>query len=186
MNWFGFKEVYDKIYNELPDGSAFVEIGALFGDSTCYFANKIKNGNKKIKFITIDLLEQTAKSELYMNQNVWNNKTSIYNEFLQRIKQDELTEYIDIWKGDSSTLAEGFKDESIDCIMFDGDHTYEGLKKDIVAYLPKIKKGGLLYGDDYGHLGFLGVKKAVDEFFEVTLFPILLKGVSYNVWRAVK
>lgn len=51
------------------------------------------------------------------------------------------------------------------------------IKKYIIAYLPKIKKGGLLYGDDYGHLGFLGVKKAVDEFFEVTLYPVRL-----NVW----
>lgn len=34
--------------------------------------------------------------------------------------------------------------------------------KDLNAWVPKIKKGGIVCGDD---IGWPGVKKAVDEFF---------------------
>jgi hypothetical protein len=38
---------------------------------------------------------------------------------------------------------------------------YEDVKKDILAWYPKIKKGGFITGHDY--TTFDGVKKAVDE-----------------------
>lgn len=42
-----------------------------------------------------------------------------------------------------------FEDGSIDFVYIDGDHEYAAVKADIDAYLPKVKKGGLLIGDDY-------------------------------------
>jgi hypothetical protein len=32
--------------------------------------------------------------------------------------------------------------------MVDGDHSYEGVKKDIELFLPKMRSGGLIAGDD--------------------------------------
>lgn len=52
----------------------------------------------------------------------------------------------------------------IDFLYIDGDHSYEGVKKDIKMWFPKVKSGGLIGGDDYGG-GFVRVKQAVDEFF---------------------
>ncbi|MBU3591454.1 class I SAM-dependent methyltransferase [Polynucleobacter sp. 78F-HAINBA] len=58
--------------------------------------------------------------------------------------------------------ADQFQDESFDLVYIDGDHTYEGVVKDLAAWYPKVKKGGIICGDD---IGWPGVKKAVDEFF---------------------
>jgi predicted O-methyltransferase YrrM len=58
--------------------------------------------------------------------------------------------------------ADRFQDESFDLVYIDGDHTYEGVVKDLAAWYPKVKKGGIICGDD---IGWPGVKKAVDEFF---------------------
>jgi predicted O-methyltransferase YrrM len=58
--------------------------------------------------------------------------------------------------------ADQFDDESCDLVYIDGDHTYDGVVKDLAAWYPKVKKGGIICGDD---IGWPGVKKAVDEFF---------------------
>ena len=41
-----------------------------------------------------------------------------------------------------------FEDGSIDFLMIDGDHSYEAVKQDIENYLPKMRSGGLIVGDD--------------------------------------
>ena len=58
--------------------------------------------------------------------------------------------------------ADLFEDGSLDIVYIDGDHTYEAVVKDLAAWYPKVKKGGIICGDD---IGWPGVKKAVDEFF---------------------
>jgi predicted O-methyltransferase YrrM len=70
-----------------------------------------------------------------------------------------------IIKEDSVLAASRFKDYSIDLVFIDGDHSYEGCNRDICAWLPKVKVGGLIGGHDYNHPLQGNVKKAVDEFF---------------------
>jgi hypothetical protein len=48
-------------------------------------------------------------------------------------------------------------------VYIDANHTHEEVKKDIQAWLPKIKKGGIISGHDYG--GWEGVTQAVNEAF---------------------
>ena len=63
---------------------------------------------------------------------------------------------------DSVKASKKFKDNSLDLVFIDGDHSYEGVKRDIEAWLPKVKKGGWICGHDYTRLS---VSKAVHEFF---------------------
>lgn len=60
-------------------------------------------------------------------------------------------------------------DSSLDIVFVDGDHSHEGVLKDLKIYYNKVKDGGLLCGHDYdGDFGpsssVVGVKSAVDEF----------------------
>ena len=62
--------------------------------------------------------------------------------------------------------AHKFEDQSLDFVFIDASHEYEDVKKDIEAWLPKIKTGGILAGHDYyvGNVDYFpGVKKAVNE-----------------------
>jgi len=52
------------------------------------------------------------------------------------------------------------KDNSQDLIFIDADHSYEWVKKDIVNYRKKLKKGGWLTGHDIDRVG---VNRAVKE-----------------------
>jgi hypothetical protein len=66
-------------------------------------------------------------------------------------------------KGDSIETAKSFNGKKVDMVFIDGEHTYEGVKADIEAWLPKTKK--IICGHDYSDK-WPGVKRAVDEHFE--------------------
>jgi predicted O-methyltransferase YrrM len=55
-----------------------------------------------------------------------------------------------------------FPNEFIDFLMIDGDHSYESVKADIAAWLPKMKKGGWIGMDDFN---WSGVQRAATEAF---------------------
>lgn len=71
----------------------------------------------------------------------------------------------------SEEAAKLIEDESLDFVYIDGNHQYEFVKKDIEAWYPKVKKGGIIGGDDYTSCpeteaeGF-GIFRAVNEFFK--------------------
>jgi hypothetical protein len=81
---------------------------------------------------------------------------------------------------DSAASANIFPDEHFDFVYIDADHSYEGVVRDMKAWWPKVKKGGLFCGDDYipddgdiwltgsgkepVYAGKFGVRKAVNEF----------------------
>ena len=68
----------------------------------------------------------------------------------------------------SIEAAKLIEDCSLDFVFIDADHSYEGCKADIEAWLPKLKRNGLLCGHDYKNPEFnFGVNRAVDEFAEI-------------------
>jgi predicted O-methyltransferase YrrM len=60
---------------------------------------------------------------------------------------------------EASTL---FQDESFDLVFIDADHTYEGVAQDIKDWMPKLKKGGYLFGHD---IDWLSVQYGVRSIF---------------------
>jgi hypothetical protein len=65
-------------------------------------------------------------------------------------------------------------DGALDFAYIDAEHTYEGCLADLRTWSPKVRKGGIVSGDDYRFVNpkrpkrwgapFRGVDKAVDEF----------------------
>ena len=60
----------------------------------------------------------------------------------------------------SLEAAQGFAGKA-DFVFVDGDHSYDGVKADLAAWVPHIVPGGLLCGHDYKR--YSGVQQAVDE-----------------------
>lgn len=76
----------------------------------------------------------------------------------------------------SHEIADLFSDNHFDFIYLDAAHTYPDVRKDMIAWWSKLKKGGLFAGHDYynGRNGgyyngdyVYGVRDAVDEFAEI-------------------
>lgn len=68
---------------------------------------------------------------------------------------------VQMLREDSLTAARKFHDRSLDFVYIDGDHSYAGCRRDILAWAPKVKVGGVLAGHDYYNLPPFEVRKAV-------------------------
>ena len=74
-------------------------------------------------------------------------------------------ERIDIMRNDTATAAQFYADRLFDFVFIDGDHSFAGCYRDIVAWCPKVKAGGFICGHDYDHPEQGEVKRAVLEYF---------------------
>ena len=75
----------------------------------------------------------------------------------------------EIWRSDSAEAAERVPPRSLDFVYIDAQHDYDSVRRDIEAWFPRVRPGGILSGHDYWDGlhpsdGQYGVKTAVDEF----------------------
>lgn len=145
--WFSFPNLYKSIVEKLPNGSRLVEVGVYKGCSFSFLVIESINSKKNFDIVAVDAFPWDGLKE----------------SFLENMKPLE-GHYRLLAGGDSFDRANDFEDESIDFCFIDANHTYEFVKKDILAYLPKMKKGGIISGHDY-NMSHPGVIQAVNEIF---------------------
>lgn len=87
----------------------------------------------------------------------WNFKT-IKLEFYSQIKPHK--QRVTILQGVSWEMAKLVEDQSLDFVFIDADHGYESVKKDIIAWTPKLKSKGMVSGHD---INLQGVIQATSE-----------------------
>lgn len=68
-----------------------------------------------------------------------------------------------VLRGLSYQQAANVPDNSLSLLYLDGDHSYDGVAKDLRAWNSKVIKGGIIAGHDYLNSAY-GVKPAVDSF----------------------
>jgi predicted O-methyltransferase YrrM len=150
--WFNHQAAYDFLLNAMPKDGTFVELGAWLGKSSSYLCDKATDQN----IVIVDSFKGTAE---YLDSYYQLAKTKdIYNLFTENMGERKYTAI----KATSKAAARKFKAESLDVVFIDLDHSYEAVKEDIKLWLPKVKKGGYIAGDDY-HENWKGVIQAVDE-----------------------
>lgn len=108
------------------------------------------------------------------NGHEWNHN-AYYQDIMNNIFLYGRGEFIRNYTVEASKQ---FEDESIDFVFIDADHSEEGVRNDIIAWTPKVKKGGFIFGHD---INWTSVRNVVEEFF----------GNSYevkpdNVWVVKK
>jgi SAM-dependent methyltransferase len=156
-DWFSYPDLYKRLVENSPSGSHFVEVGSWKGRSSSFMAVEIINSNKNIRFDCVDTWEGSIEHKEY---DIITNK-ELYGIFLENIKP--VRSVINPVKLPSLVAVDSYEDESLDFVFIDASHEYEDVKNDILAWLPKVKKKGILAGHDYGT--FDGVTRAVDEIF---------------------
>jgi hypothetical protein len=91
------------------------------------------------------------------------------NEVREKFKNDKRVKII---KGYSIDVAKKFKDESLDWVYVDAAHHYDAVIGNLNAWMPKIKRGGYICGDDFliNSAHCFGVIEAVHEILNLDKF----------------
>lgn len=145
--WFSFQDFYKSIVEQMPDGARLVEVGTYKGCSFSYLVVEAMNSGKKFDVVGVDACP-------------WPDVEQDFNKNMKPLEGNFRT----LFGGDSFDRAKDFEDRSIDFIFIDANHTYEFVSKDIAAYLPKMKPGGIMAGHDFNG-AHPGVVQAVIEAF---------------------
>ncbi len=140
--------------------NTFLEIGVWRGASSAYMGVEIINSGKKITFDAIDSFAPSKE----LNEEAL---VGVEEMAIKNLKPLTDVGVVNLIKGYSLDVVKNYEDESLDFVFIDGSHDYDDVKDDILAWLPKVKKTGIIGGHDYGKTDEhgLGVKDAVDEIF---------------------
>lgn len=150
--WFVQENLFTQMVlscNDL-DEYHFVEIGSWKGKSSTYMGVEIINSGKRIKFDCVDTWE--GSKEHLDPQNVSYEPllkipNGLYNEFIKNI--EPVKSVINPIRIPSIEASKLYEDNSLDFVFIDGAHDYFNVKQDIEHWLPKVKSGGYIAGDDY-------------------------------------
>ena len=171
-NWFGFDDIYKEQVELAHDDSHFVEVGCFMGKSSSYMCVEIINSGKQIQFDMIDTWEGSVE---HQELEVVKNKL-LYDVFRNNMKPFEGIRNFRSIRMASVDAAKIYEDNSLDFVFIDASHDEENVMADIDAWFPKVKKDGILAGDDWG---FEGVVRGVQNKFLNTQYEI--RGRSWIV-----
>jgi len=160
-DFFTYSMYYSYLAHKLKEDDVFVEIGAWLGQSSIFIAEHIKRKKLKMEFYTIDIFDGEIKDTSFEIKTEVAKEKKIYETFLKNTAH--VKDYITTITGNSKEVYKQFKNESIDYLFIDGDHSHEGFKEDIKLWYPKVKIGGIVSGHDY-IWGGNGVKPIIDSF----------------------
>lgn len=184
--WAAFAELYVKIVADAPADrpSTFVEIGSWLGKSAALMGVEIINSGKPITLHCVDPWYEDGNDEPNPNfvrhyKNLTDHPFNIFKKNVQPVSSVIVTHHMK-----SADAAPLFDASSVDYIMIDGDHSFAGCDTDIEAWLPKMKPGSVMSGDDYlrpgvirateKHFGVGGVRCVIKK-----QTPDPLKSVAY-------
>ena len=158
-----------RMLSVLPEKAVCAEIGTWKGN----FAAVILEHRRPAHLYLVDPWEHRAEGD-YADASYGGkmeggqvSMDAMYDEVAARFSAEVESGQVEILRQRSTDAAAALPDESLDWVYIDGDHSYEGVKADLEAYFRTVKPGGLMAGDDYGHVGSWfedGVTRAVDEF----------------------
>lgn len=140
-----------------------VEIGVAYGGH----ADDILS-NTECKYTGIDPYQASYDPKDFFDRDVHRimggrDKQKSMNLLYERVL-DRLSRFGDrcnIIRRKSWDAALFLDDEAYDVVFIDGNHQYDPVKTDINLFWPKVRKGGMMVGDDYE---WPDVKRAVQEF----------------------
>lgn len=161
--WFNFKEVYDAALHEARDGAVFVEVGSWYGRSAAYLAVEIVNSGKRIDLYCVDTWRGSDDLP-WMEQHLAGKGGSAFPFFRANLEGGGVWDRVKPLEMPSTSAAQHFAPESIDFVMIDGAHDYASVRADVRAWLPKVKPGAVIAGDDAGWPGVLiGVQETIAQ-----------------------
>jgi hypothetical protein len=183
-------KVYPNRFEMMKDlvkpGATLCEIGVFTGE----FANQLLRLQPKRLFL-IDPFQGVVSSGDADGNNV--KEAALPLVYVQLAQQVARVPSITLLRGFSHELLPMFPEGCFDAIYIDGDHSYEGVKRDLGLAWKLVREGGYVCGHDYEtnlektkNKYDFGVKRAVDEFCRAKDTILSAKAMDGQVSFAIK
>ena len=131
-----FKSEREKFWKQLPQSPVIAEIGVDKAGTAIDIIIPTANPKKLYLVDPWDLVD--AKEQIW--EQAKENREEIQNYFKDNEK-------VEIVHGFSDQAAQNFDSQYFDVVFSDWALSFQDTKKDIVNWLPKVKKGGFICGD---------------------------------------
>lgn len=149
--WFDYEPLYRMLAKEIPNEGAFAEVGCWLGRSIAAFHSFVEEaGDKSVTKHVVDTFQGDPASATHAEILALHGG-SVEKAFRENMRALGIP--VGIWREDSVKGAALFEDGELDAVFIDADHREEYVSADIAAWLPKVKRGGILAGHDFDEVG---------------------------------
>ena len=172
--------VFSKVIND-NNYKTVAEIGAGFGTH----AKEVMENTQVSKYYIIDPVAPYNDDFSLGIQRSQGTTDNNFDEFYDLVN-DGLSDFSDkytwIRKTSADVTVSDLKDNALDAIFIDGDHSYDAVKQDLEFSWAKVKSGGAILGDDYW---IHTVAQAVTDFATENDLTVefLDNGSGYQVYK---
>jgi predicted O-methyltransferase YrrM len=146
-----------------PSEGDIVEIGSFKGKSTCFLAQGCAASGRG-KVFAVDHFTGSPEHQPGGHEETREivETGSTYQAFLGNLAAFELTDRVTAVVGDSQEAAAAWTG-AVRMLFIDGDHSYDGTKRDFEAWYPHVSDTGLVCFHDYQNSHYLdGVTRFID------------------------
>lgn len=183
-----FETRQDMIRALIPPNGTLVEVGVFEG----VFSESLLGLRPRHLYLVDPWVENQKVGSGDVDGNNYKEYANMGELYTAVKHKYEYNPHVSIIRKMSHEFLTKLKDNSIDAIYLDGDHSYESVKNDLELSWPKVKRFGWIMGHDYemnmkkAKTAYnFGVKRAVDEFCEKHNLRIFAKGLDGCVSYAI-
>lgn len=151
--WFQWRLGQEEAAQSFPENSCFIEVGLYLGRSLCSLAEVVEQSGKSFMVIGIDTClgsgpEGPLKKD-YHGEAVAQGGGTFAGALHRNVLGCGYGGLVTLVIADSLMASRLFGDATVDWVHLDARHDGPSLRGDIQAWLPKVRPGGWLTGDDY-------------------------------------
>jgi Methyltransferase domain len=162
----GFLPLYEEFVKNAEPGAVAVEVGVALGHSIAFLARRALDARKPIEIWGVDPWSGVARNgeqQHFLGGKPCPGDFTLFLEMMRTHAREEL-ESLRLLRVESQRAARVFPRASCDLVLIDAAHDFDSVDADIQAWLPAVKPGGILAGDDH-EPNYAGVEKACRKWF---------------------
>jgi len=152
---------------KVPENGLALEVGSYKGKSSAYLAAGLTSA---ARLACVDTWRNDAMP--------YDAPSDVMPEFLHNV--GEYRNKIETHQGTSVEIAAGWS-RPLDLLFIDGDHSYEGCRTDMQAWLDFVRPGGWIAFHDSSQVG---VERAISERFPASQRKSEMK--AWTIFAAIK
>jgi len=138
-------------------GKLGLNVGAEIGVAQGHLSEAMFDSIPGLKLYCVDIWQPYRGNRWSANQ--------VKNDAFFKTTKDRLEKHNAIIIKDTSMNAiKMIPDGSLDFVYIDSNHSYDYVMEDLIHWTKKVRKGGMVTGDDYYDFRGAGVIQAVDDY----------------------